>query len=74
MSGLPIGRVVAVLDALPGEMIRDPNVDPADLRLVADRLDHASRKCRALAECRPAQNRPRNHLRHSQEASLDAAS
>ena len=48
-----LGRILRVVEAIPREMIRDPAVSGADLRLVADRLAHAASQCRTLAECQP---------------------
>ena len=48
----PLGRVLAVVAAIPREMLLDPSVSGPDFRIAADRLDHAARQCRALAEVR----------------------
>ena len=48
-----LGRILHVVERIPLEMIRDPAVSGADLRVVADKLAHAAAQCRTLAECQP---------------------
>lgn len=49
----PLGTVALVIEEIPKRLLCDPSTSAPDFRLIAEKLEHAARQVRTLAECRP---------------------